>query len=243
MKKSLVIIFFFLFNLSFGQKLNSYKYALVPSKFSFLSDADQYKLNSLTKFLMEKQGFVAFLDTDKLPEDFIINNCNKIFVDVESKGGMLGTKLIVVLKDCKNNILFTSDEGKSKEKDYSKAYHEALRVAFNSFTKARYKYTPTDTTTTQININSTPIVTASPISDTNPKSSEVNLYAQITSNGYQLVDSTPKVVMKIYSTSIKDIYIAEVGNIQGVFVSKDNQWYFEYYQNEKLISEKINVKF
>jgi hypothetical protein len=79
------------------------------------------------------------------------------------------------------------------------------------------------------------------------KSSENNsdsmLYAQPTSYGYQLVDSEPKVVLKAYKTSNPASYMATKGSVQGVLVSKDNQWFFEYYQNDKLISEKINVKF
>ena len=49
--------------------------------------------------------------------------------------------------------------------------------------------------------------------------------------------------MKIFKTSNSNCFIAVKGNIQGVLIAKDNQWYFEYYQNDKLISEKIDVKF
>jgi hypothetical protein len=69
------------------------------------------------------------------------------------------------------------------------------------------------------------------------------LYAQPTSFGYQLIDSEPKVVMKVYKTSNPASYMATKGSVQGVLVSKDNLWFFEYYQNDKLISEKIDVKF
>ncbi len=33
----------------FTTNLNNYKYVLVPKKFDFLKEADQYQLNSLTK--------------------------------------------------------------------------------------------------------------------------------------------------------------------------------------------------
>ncbi|MNE80595.1 hypothetical protein D3C80_1771820 [compost metagenome] len=71
----------------------------------------------------------------------------------------------------------------------------------------------------------------------------VLLYAQPTVTGFQLVDSTPKVVLKVFKTSSPVCYIAAKESIQGVLISKDNQWYFEYYQNDKLISEKVSVKF
>jgi hypothetical protein len=69
------------------------------------------------------------------------------------------------------------------------------------------------------------------------------LYAQPTSYGYQLIDSEPKVVMKVYKTSNANSYMAKKGDVQGALVAKDNQWFFEYYQNDQLISEKIDVKF
>ena len=69
------------------------------------------------------------------------------------------------------------------------------------------------------------------------------LYAQPTSYGYQLIDSEPKVVMKVYKTSNPASFMAKKGDVQGVLVSKENQWFFEYYPNDKLISEKVEVKF
>ena len=69
------------------------------------------------------------------------------------------------------------------------------------------------------------------------------LYAQPIANGYQLVDGTPKVVMKIYKTSNSSTFSAVKETTQGVLLMKNNQWFFEYYENEKLVSEKINVKF
>lgn len=91
-------------------------------------------------------------------------------------------------------------------------------------------------------------VVAATTSKNESKSSSDNssvglLYAQPTSYGYQLIDSEPKVVMKVYKTSNPASYMAKKGDIQGALVSKDNQWFFEYYQNDKLVSEKIDVKF
>jgi hypothetical protein len=37
--------------------------------------------------------------------------------------------------------------------------------------------------------------------------------------------------------------MATKGSVQGILVAKDNQWFFEYYQNDQFISEMINVKF
>ena len=75
------------------------------------------------------------------------------------------------------------------------------------------------------------------------KSTSDLLYAQATATGYQLVDASPKVVYKLYKTSRSDLFIAMKGNNQGVLIQKDNQWFFEYYENATLVSEKVAVKF
>jgi hypothetical protein len=49
------------------------------------------------------------------------------------------------------------------------------------------------------------------------------LYAQPIVNGFQLVNSTPKVVMKVFKTSSPTCLIAMRESIQGVLISKDNQ--------------------
>lgn len=91
-----------------------------------------------------------------------------------------------------------------------------------------------------------PVVVA-PASKNEPITAESTnsnmLYAQPTPYGYQLIDSEPKVVMKVYKTSNPGSYMAKKGDVQGALVSKEGQWFFEYYQNDKLISEKIEVKF
>ena len=242
MKKNVFIILFSLaLNLSFSQSVNKYKYALVPSKFSFLNEVDQYKLNTLTKLLMGKYGFVAFLDNEDLPEDVLKNNCNKVYVDVVKSGGVFTTKLSIVLKDCKNNILFTTTEGKSREKEFKVAYNVALRDAFKSFETLKHEYSPKD---------SLPIVASIENQknkieqkDYSLQENKEMLFAQPISNGFQLIDASPKVILKIFKTSLPTTFLATKEQVQGVLIQKDNQWFFEYYQNATLISELIYVKF
>ena len=69
------------------------------------------------------------------------------------------------------------------------------------------------------------------------------LYAQATATGYQLVDTTPKKVLTLFKTSQQDYFTANNGKHQGMVFKKEGQWYFEYYQNDKLISEKLDIKF
>jgi hypothetical protein len=256
MKKYLLLLLLSVSSAGFSQSVNDYKYAIVPSKFNFLKEKDAYRMNTLTKMFMEKYGFVTYFDTDILPTEIANQNCNKVFVDVISNGNMFMTKLTVVLKDCKNEILFTSTEGKSREKEYQVSYNQALREAFGSFDTLEYKYNGTvtgvetlivKTTNDGSTIKQEVIPVNTPVTGVNSKNSTslegIVLFAQPISNGFQLVDNTPKVVMKIFRTSNKDCFIATKENTQGVLIAKDNQWFFEYYQNDKLISEKAEVKF
>jgi hypothetical protein len=233
MKKALFLILFLASSLGFAQSVNDYKYAIVPSKFEFLKDKDQYRLNTLTKMLMEKYGFITYFDTDILPTEVAENNCNKVYVDVQNTGNMFSTKLIVVLKDCKNAILFTSLEGKSREKEYQVAYNLALREAFTSFDKL----VKMDKDQEKIK----PEIVAYTHSIKRIK--EASFFAQPIENGFQIIDTTPKVVMKIYQTSSPICFIAIKDNSQGILVNRDNQWFFEYFTNSKVVSEKMEIKF
>lgn len=236
--KKIVILFLLIGSLSFAQtSVNNYEYVIVPAKFAFQNKNDQYRLNTLTKLILEKYGFKAFLDTDVLPAELIEQNCNKLYADVTSDGSFMTTRLKIILKDCRNNVLYISEEGKSKEKDWTKSYNEALRAASKSFEKLNYKYMPVGQPK-EITAKQQEIVTIS-----NQNLNTETLFAQPITNGFQLVDTTPKVVMKIFKTSNSNMFTAIKGTLQGVLVAKDSEWFFEYYENDKLISEKIAVKF
>lgn len=73
--------------------------------------------------------------------------------------------------------------------------------------------------------------------------SGATLYAQELPNGYQLVDSTPKIRMKIKKTSMPDFYLARVGDTSGTVFKKNGTWFFEYYSGDNLVSEELDIKF
>ena len=254
MKKYILLLVLFVSIQGFCQDLNQYQYAIVPAKFDFLKEKDKYRLNTLTKLLMEKYGFTTYLTTDVQPEAIANANCNKVFVDVLESGTMFVTKLKVVLKDCQNNILFTSDEGTSREKEFGAGFNEALRNAFKSFDKLNHQYNggvlkeePVIAKEKVAVPNETVILnesfeTPKPILATQV-TTDIFFFAQPTANGFQVVNSEPKVVMRLFNTSQKDVFIAKRDSTQGVVIFKNSQWFFEYYDNGKLISELLKLKF
>jgi hypothetical protein len=254
MKKQFLLLLLLVVSYSYAQSVNDYKAVVVPLKYDFFKVENQYRLNTLTKFNLNKAGFEAFYSNEAIPNDFS-DRCSLLYVDVIKENGFLTTKLFITLKDCYGKIIFQSITGKSKEKEFKVAYTEALNEAFKSVYDLQYKYNgslvakvpspiqPEVVKATQApvtvakNTVSEPVVVNTVLADSNL------LYAQPTANGFQLIDSTPKVIMKLFKTSQPNSFIAIKDTVQGSLILKDNQWYFEYYQNDKLMSEKVAVKF
>lgn len=220
---------------------------VVPVKFDFLREENKYNLNTLTKIMFEKYGFVTYMSDQKLPDEVALNKCKALYGTLESDSGVLSTALYVTIRDCDGKVVFKSQRGVSKIKDFKQAYYDALRQAAGSLESLNYQYEPKDIVAAANEMKSTPTQDAVPVENTVAKPVEVSnqsqLFAQPIANGYQLVDMTPKVVLKMYKTSQQDNYTAQGDGKNGVVFKKGNEWFFEYYQNDKLVSEKLNIKF
>ncbi len=75
-----------------------------------------------------------------------------------------------------------------------------------------------------------------------PISSDI-LYAQPIENGYQLVDSTPKVRLKLINTSVENVFLVDYEGKNGVVLKKGEKWYLEYSENGSKKLEQLNIKF
>ncbi len=240
--------------IGFAQSVNDYKAVIVPLRYDFTKTDNQYRMATLSKSNLLKAGFEAFYTNEQLPEGYT-DRCQVLYIDVIKDSAFLTTKLSVQFKDCFGQVVYTSEVGKSKEKDYELAYREALDNAFKSIYALHYKYSGKEVATSRTpvaakaavatsaatTVAATQVVSVTP----SPDLKDPNLlYAQPTESGYQLIDKTPKVVMKLFKTSQSNVFIASKDNVQGSLILKeDGQWYFESYQNDKLVSEKIVVKF
>jgi hypothetical protein len=238
--------------------IDSYKYVLVPLKFDFVSEEDEYGLNTTTKTLLEQKGFVVFWNNAKLPPALAANRCNALIAEVTRRKAFLSTNLTVSLKDCSGNIVFKSKEGKSTEKEWYVAYDQALKDAFSSLNNVPYKYDSTlsaqpqpqaqpqgqgqaqPPTTTATTPPQAPATTPPAAADISGK-----LYAQPIPNGYQLIDTTPKKVLTLLKTSVQDCFLADAGPgaANGIVFKKNEEWLFEYYKDGTLVSQKLAIKF
>ncbi|MDB4127366.1 hypothetical protein N9562_01145 [Flavobacteriaceae bacterium] len=131
MNKLVAVIFLFMgiISKSFSQKsLSDYSYVIVSEQFEFQQEKDKYQLNSLTKFLFNKYGFHAYFDRE-VPLN--VYRCDGLWAEAEGTPGFIITKVQLVLRDCTGEVIYRTNYGKSKVKDYKKAYYESVRNAFD----------------------------------------------------------------------------------------------------------------
>jgi len=203
--KKLSVLFAILFTaITYGQKtVNDYKYVIIPEKYEFSKEKNQYQLNALTKFLLEKYGFTTVMKSAEKPAELQSNNCLALEADVQNNSGLFVTKMVLQLKDCYGNVVYASDEGRSREKDYKAAYHEALRDAFTSLEDLNYSY------------NEDPIVAETPKKE--PK--------VIASTTTQVSNAEEEEVEAVEENEM-DVEDATIATTEGKFYTNDNAVYF-----------------
>lgn len=130
MNKVLIACIFFIVGtfqvFSQGEELSNYSFVVVPKRFDFQFEEDQYQLNSLLKFLFNKHGFHAYFENE-LPD---VRRCDGLWAEVNGKPGFIWNEVSISLKDCNGVVMFKTTPGKSKIKEYGKAYTESLRSTF-----------------------------------------------------------------------------------------------------------------
>lgn len=238
MKKVFLLLFSFFYFISFSQNVNNYEFVIVPTKFDFQQSENEYRLSTVLKFRLEEYGFTAFYSNDQMGMN-MRDRCLFLNANIVDESGMFVTKLYIEFKDCSNNVIYKSAVGSTRTKDRKIAYNEALEQALLSVKNLNYKFEGKKSANTAS-------LSSDPLLDGNEKTQIINenfLFAQPIANGFQLVDTTPKVVLKIFKTSQSEFYIANSESKNGVVFKRNNEWFFEYYVNEKLISEKLNIKF
>lgn len=189
----------------------------------------------------------------------------------KEKGGIFKTKVNIVLKDCFGASVMTSKIGESRLKKFDKAYNEALRQAFETFQKLEYEYVATDKEMVVKSEKKTIILkennvekivavevavgkgvftqkekaTSKEIAKNESefsKTKEAELYyAETTTNGYQLANSDPKIVMVLLTTAAENVFI--VKGKSAIVFKEDGFWY--YSENDGKLGEKkrLDLKF
>ncbi|MEJ2163534.1 MAG: hypothetical protein P8X60_09565 [Robiginitalea sp.] len=265
-KLLLFLLLSFIFHVGQAQ-LDRYKYIVVPLQFDGFKQVNQFRTSTQIKQLFTQNGFTTIYDNE-IPPELAAKPCQGLRVVLIDNSSLLATKVKLGLQDCYGQVVYETLEGKSKVKDYELAYREAITDAFVVIPALGYSYSPGETETggaVAAAGTMSPIESSeSQMTDTAPavspekaaitaavvpevvaeKEASELWYAQPIENGYQLVDSTPTVRMKLLTTSQKDTYIAMVaGAPNGMVYRKDGAWWHEFYEDGKASLQKLNLKF
>jgi len=267
-KKLLTFLLVILFVQQGHSQLDRYKYIVVPLQFEGFKKENQFRTSTLLKYLFSKEGFNVIYD-DKIPTDLASSPCSGLKVRLVDNSSLFQTKIKIALEDCYGQVAFETPEGTSKEKEYELAYREAIEEAFDVLVGTGYSYNPTEKDPadgpvpppTQVArlLNPPPskeasaVVGAAAAAGAVEKAAVAEMddsetpelwYAQPIDNGFQLVDSSPKVQMKLVKTTQEDTFIAMVDDApKGMVYKKEGQWWHEYYEEGKVRLRKLRIKF
>ncbi len=268
---SLILIAFVVSGINAQSKVNSYKYIIVPLQYKFLKGQNKYRLNTLTKQLFLNSGYEVYYDNQLLPNDVFEDRCLAMYADVnEVDKGFRITNLEIELRDCKGDLILKSELGRSGINNHEKRYQTALRGAYETINNQLFYQENSKSYTSETKVDSSKVenttkeaVVAVELAKTNDaleevKSASENIteaipepkvkvetktiyYAQKIENGYQVVDSEPKIVMVLLNTGLENVFT--VKGKDAIVYKKDGSWV--YSQNgdngEKL--QLLNIKF
>lgn len=235
MKKLLfALVFVVWFSGKAQSSLNDYNMAIIPARFDFQKEDNQYRINSTIKVFLQQKGFEAYLSSDNLPEGFMDYNCNKLFVDLRVESNMFFTKLKVEFKDCNNKVLYATDFGESRSKEFAKSYNESLQASLKTFNKANYKYSGKTYYDEEADEK---------IKNRDVENVSVEIVKKEKSESFiKVVNKVNQKELVLYKTSKLNIYLSTYNGRNGIVVSKENNWFFEYIDGDKTASEKLDIK-
>jgi hypothetical protein len=235
MKKIVLLLVFGFCIQGFSQVLNKYQYVVVPTKFDFMKVENEHRLNTIVKNKLEKMGFIAYYENN-IPLEVAQKSCEILKVDLVKGGTFVWTKMNLIFKDCQGKVVFQSDEGKSKDKDFKIAYTECTDQIFESLFALKYKFEEAQEKSVvnkyelKSNVNQN-------------EATNDNLIAEKTSSGYVLKNNQNQTIYKVTSTGKSDLFLAQRDQNNGMLYLKDGNWIFEYTNNDQLFSEIVKVKF
>ena len=220
-----------------------FQYAIVPVKFDFQKSENQYNINATSKKMLESFGLTTYFDNE-VPEN--LDLCEALVLNIKENNSMLATKITLEFKDCKNKVLFESEEGRSREKDFKKSYNEALRNAAISLKDKGFLNKNSNRKNTIVEDKKTEKETDNevkiPKKETEViKTNEQTSYKLIeNTTGYELIDNKKEVIALLYKTSNPSIFIVKDKNYQGIAYLTFNSCTIEYYR-ETILKKEIFV--
>lgn len=241
MKGLLILVSVFISCMSQAQSLNEYKYVVVDNQYEFQNEANQYRLNEMMVFEINKRGLKAFRNIEQLPNDLNIGVCNGLTLKIKA-GGSLRVQMTLEFINCAGQVVLTSKKGIGKTKDYRIAYKEALRDAMTSLDEVNYTYNPNATTlkkpvqkaiavpTNERNITSIPKPEFVELTGAEIYKSTTGIYLiQSTESGFDLFKN--KAIIGTLKQSESGCYLAHSTDFIGIAYKKDGDIMIEFDKN------------
>ena len=213
--------------------------------------------------MLEKQNFTVLLEDEVLPMDAIKNNCLILKTNAVDSSSMFKTSLIFEFKNCQGKVVYTTQEGQSREKKYLVAYNEAVRQAFGSLSNFTHKYEAkeTESEVEEVIVAPLPKVTEAPMIeevDEEEIDEEIEIEVPVeevdknTPNNiltaeafgvinYNLKNSQGHTVYTILYSGKEDLYI--VKGKDAVIYKINNNWVIATNDNGTLQMKSIDIKF
>ena len=148
---------------------------------------------------------------------------------------MMTSKVQFILTDCANKTVFTSEIGKSREKEFKKSYQEALRNAFEGNALATFKSEYKAPVTTQTAMATLTPAQPTTIAKSNTQIIEEDpyiefLYAKKVDFSYELYDKkTNELRYKIKSTLTPNTFVAyDLKNNEFGVLEKDGSTFYKF---------------
>lgn len=130
MKKSLFFILFLSF-IGYVYAQQPFKYVIIPTQFPEIGKGfNPYSVSSVLQKILNEKGMKSVFETDQRPADY----CEALNVVLEKTSSMFTNKLLVQLRDCQNNVIW-SHEGVGRSKDFTQGYAEAIADAMSDFSE------------------------------------------------------------------------------------------------------------
>lgn len=270
MYKNVFLLLFLMSGISARAQFDAFKYVVVPAQFEAFKQANMHKTSTLVKYHLDQRGYPAVYDLGR-PDDLKKAPCTAVYTQFVDDSNLFATRVRLRFVDCDGKIVFETQEGYSKEKEYKEAYKEVIEEAFASFDGMSYTYSPPGETANAASMATeatqkevagagqvpesqaapdTPAAPATAVAEMQASDAQLSdtaelLYAQPIEGGYQLVDSRPEIRMLLMESSGgKDSYVAVVdGASAGTVYREGDAWIHEYYKEGKRVRTPLNIKF
>lgn len=202
---------------------------IIPKQFKFQKQENQYRLNTLIKHQLTTENRQVFW-ADALPLQISVAPCQALRLEVKDKSNWFTTKVRIELTDCKGEVVFTSEEGRSGEKDFERSFTEAVKnalVSVNDFLNEK----------TENQWRSYGEERALGVKVLYAKNWAGN-------DSFSLFDEDGKQIFSLQKTSIPNTYLAQRNDgANGILTLKEIFYHFEYSQKEGKITDRYQIEF